>query len=57
MNLLDLKTKRWSEEILKVTAPDLAAKLGEVAPSHTLLGHVAPYFVQRYGFPPVRCQR
>jgi xylulokinase len=50
MNLLDLSTGRWNASLLDATAPGLAAKLQTPAPSHTRVGAIAPYFVERHGF-------
>jgi xylulokinase len=50
MNLLDLATARWSTALLDATAPGLAAKLQVPVASHTRVGPIAPYFVERYGF-------
>lgn len=52
MNLLNIRTHRWERTCLDACAPDLEAKLGDPVPSHEVLGTVAPYFVDRYGFPP-----
>lgn len=49
MNLLDIRRKRWSVAALDASAPGLAAKLGTPAPSHTVVGPVHRYFVERYG--------
>lgn len=51
MNLMDIFTKKWSEPCLKSTAPQLAEKLGNPAPSTAVLGSVSPYFVKRFGMP------
>jgi xylulokinase len=50
MNLLELSTGRWNSSLLEATAPGLAAKLQPPVASHTRVGNVAPYFVERYGF-------
>jgi xylulokinase len=52
MNLLDLDSGRWHPGLLDATAPGLAAKLREPAPSRATVGNIAPYFVERYGFRP-----
>ncbi|XP_067291264.1 xylulose kinase isoform X2 [Pseudorasbora parva] len=51
MNLMDICEKRWSPACLNATAPRLAEKLGELAPSTAVLGCVSPYYSERYGFP------
>ncbi|XP_054723278.1 xylulose kinase-like [Uloborus diversus] len=50
MNLLDIHLKDWSDVCLEVCAPNLREKLGVPVPSSTVLGTIAPYFVDRYGF-------
>jgi sugar (pentulose or hexulose) kinase len=54
MNLMDIRTKDWNPEALKVVAGDdgsakeLAKRLGDVVPSHSVVGNVAPFFSARY---------
>jgi len=55
MNLMDVRRKQWSQKALDLTAPGLAAKLGPVAPSHTVAGTIHAHFIGRYGFNPA-CQ-
>jgi hypothetical protein len=50
MNLLDIHTHTWSPDILAVSPPQLAEKLGEPAPSYSVAGRVSAYFAKRYGF-------
>ncbi|XP_026218063.1 xylulose kinase [Anabas testudineus] len=50
MNLLDIRTRSWSEVCLKATAPHLDQLLGAPLPSTSVLGPVSSYFVHRYGF-------
>lgn len=70
MNMLDLKTKRWSEECLEAVLggsmadptalAGLKARLGcldsamddNIVDTHEVVGRIARYFVERYGFPP-----
>ncbi len=54
MNLMDLRTRDWSEEALDATAPDLAAKLPPIVPSSTIIGELAPYWQQRFELPPAK---
>ena len=54
MNLMDITTCRWAPDALAATAPSLAAKLPPIVPSWTTVGTLAPYWCQRYGFPPAR---
>lgn len=53
MNLLDLWTHQWAEDLLHATAPDLARRLGRslVAP-YEALGPVSPYVSCRLGLRP-----
>lgn len=55
MNLLDIVNKSWSQECLKACGENLAEKLGEPVPSHSVVGKISKYFVDRYGFSPA-CQ-
>jgi len=52
MNLLELATGRYSADLLRATAPDLAQKLPSPVQSRTVVGEIAQYFVKRYGFKP-----
>jgi xylulokinase len=52
MNLLDLARGDWSAVILDATAPALREKLPPVRTSDHIVGAVARYFVERYGFRP-----
>lgn len=52
MNLLDIKTKKWNQDLLKVVGPELEAKLGESISSNTVLGGMSNYMQERYGFHP-----
>jgi xylulokinase len=51
MNLMDLARKTWAPAALDATAPDLAAKLPPIGEAWTVVGPLAPYWVQRHGFP------
>ena len=50
MNLLDLSSARWDPTLLDATAPGLSERLRPAVPSHTVVGNIARYFVERYGF-------
>lgn len=52
MNLMDIRTKTWSTAALEATAPDLGDKLGDVAPSHRVVGKLHSYYVEKYGMSP-----
>jgi xylulokinase len=50
MNLLELGSGQFSAELLAATAPELERRLPPVVSSQTIVGTLAPYFSQRYGF-------
>ncbi|XP_003221954.1 xylulose kinase isoform X1 [Anolis carolinensis] len=52
MNLLDIHNKAWNPACLDACAPGLGKKLGDPVPSCKVLGSVAPYYIQRFGFNP-----
>ncbi|XP_040404062.1 xylulose kinase isoform X6 [Cygnus olor] len=52
MNLLQIWEKVWSASCLDACAPGLEEKLGSPVPSHSVLGSISPYYIQRYGFSP-----
>ena len=50
MNLWDMRSNSWSQELLDLSAPDLRSRLGSVETQPGKhLGLVSPYFVERYG--------
>jgi len=52
MNLMDIKTKQWDNNILEAVGPDLAAKLGVPISTSTVVGNMSTYMQERYGFDP-----
>ncbi|XP_018544077.1 xylulose kinase isoform X1 [Lates calcarifer] len=50
MNLLDIRSRTWSEICLEATAPHLDRLLGAPLPPTSVLGPVSSYFVRRCGF-------
>ena len=50
MNLLNIQSWEWDDELLDATAPDLLEKLPEVKFGESVEGEVSDYFIQRYGF-------
>jgi xylulokinase len=50
MNLMDIRSKKWSKKALDCTAPGLEAKLGLPSVSHNVAGRINDYFTTRYGF-------
>ncbi len=49
-NLFDITKKQWHAKALHCCAEQLAEKLSTAVNPQTVLGRIAPYFVQRYGF-------
>ena len=58
LNLWDIQARKWDEKLLSLAAGssptlELKQKLGHVyEDGGGTLGHISPYFVQRYGFSP-----
>lgn len=52
MNLLDIRTKKWSDTCLNACAPDLEEKLGQPVACNSVIGDIGTFFVQRYSFDP-----
>ncbi|XP_061184276.1 xylulose kinase-like [Saccostrea echinata] len=52
MNLLDIRTKKWSPECLQACGSDLSQKLGDPVPSKQVIGNVSQYLISRYNFSP-----
>ncbi|YCM44874.1 FGGY-family carbohydrate kinase [Verrucomicrobiaceae bacterium 227] len=50
MNLMNLASGNWDNDLLAATACDLESKLPPVAPSGTSSGKISTYFVEKYGF-------
>ncbi|MEN8791301.1 MAG: xylulokinase [Lentimonas sp.] len=50
MNLLNIQSWEWDDELLDATAPALKGKLPGVAQGVTKVGTIAEYFVEKYGF-------
>lgn len=50
MNLLDLSKLAWDENLCAATADGLQEKLPSVAAPGTVVGDIARYFVEKYGF-------
>ncbi len=51
MNLMDIAAKRWAPVAVEATAADLDRKLPDLCESSYVVGALAPYWVERYGFP------
>mgnify|MGYP000277118475 CR=1 FL=1 len=52
MNLMNLASLDWDQDLLKATADGLKEKLPPCAPSSSKSGAISPYFVKKYGFSP-----
>jgi xylulokinase len=52
MNLLDIKSFKWSPVLAGATAPGVEGKLGPVAAAHEVVGNISSYFTGAYGFNP-----
>jgi xylulokinase len=52
MNLMDLARKRWAATALQATAPELEKKLPAIREAWSVVGPLARYWVDRYGFSP-----
>lgn len=52
MNLMNIHTKKWDQNLLDACGPDLASKLGETVPSKSEVGLISSYYVERWGFNP-----
>eukprot|EP00940_MAST-03C_sp_MAST-3C-sp2_P000950 g950.t1 len=52
MNLMDVASRKWAAEALKATLPtgNLESLLGQIAPSHEIVGKISPYFADKFGF-------
>lgn len=50
MNLLNIHSWQWDNELLDATAPALKSKLPEVAQGATKVGTISEYFAEKYGF-------
>ena len=53
-NLMDLRGRRWADDAVQATAPDLARRLPPLAEPEREVGKLSTYFCERYGFAP-RC--
>ena len=52
MNLLDIYTKDWHPDLLRVIGGNVRDKLGSVVNGDAILGQIGSYFVQKFGFSP-----
>jgi len=49
-NLVDIRTRKWSPNVLDATAPGLISRLPKLIDRDDRIGRVSKYLVQRYGF-------
>jgi xylulokinase len=54
MNLMDIAGRQWAPRAVEATAPDLLAKLPGIVASTSVIGELAPYWVDRYGLAPAK---
>lgn len=52
MNLLNIQSWSWDDDLLAATAPGLGEKLPAVQQGQSTAGRIAPYFVEKFGFSP-----
>lgn len=50
MNLMDIRSKQWSDAALAATAPALEQRLPSIADSSAVVGTIAPFWRRRFGF-------
>ncbi|KAJ3167346.1 hypothetical protein HDU88_002268 [Geranomyces variabilis] len=50
MNLLNIHTKDWDQNLLNCCGADARSKLGQVVRTNAFLGFISAYFVKKYGF-------
>lgn len=53
MNLMNLASLDWDQELLEATAEGLNQRLPPCAPSNSKSGPISHYFVKKYGFSPL----
>jgi xylulokinase len=51
-NLMDIRTRQWSQKAMDATAPGLAGKMPPITPATRSAGRISPYYAARYGFSP-----
>ncbi|MDG1701903.1 MAG: FGGY-family carbohydrate kinase [Opitutae bacterium] len=50
MNLMNLKSNTWDDDLVHATAPNLLDKLPDIVQGETIVGKISDYFVKKYGF-------
>eukprot|EP00794_Sanderia_malayensis_P019329 gene19329-21253_t len=50
MNLLNIHSKSWEENLLDACAPDLVYRLGNPVSSNSIIGKISDYMAKRYNF-------
>ncbi len=51
MNLMDIRSRDWADAAVAECGDGLAEKLGDIVLSHTCVGNIHGWFVEKYGFP------
>jgi len=54
MNLMNLASRAWAPKAVEAAAPDLARRLPDIRDSWAVVGELAPYWRQKYGFGPAK---
>lgn len=54
MNLMDIRTREWSEGALEATAPGLRTRLPALVPSSQVIGRLSGFWQARFGLPDAR---
>ncbi len=50
MNLMNITINQWDQDAMEATAPNLLLKLPSLVKSYEIIGKIAPYFNEKYGF-------
>ena len=50
MNLMNIRSKKWDNDALNATAPNLREKLPELCDSFKIIGRISDFFVEKYSF-------
>jgi xylulokinase len=51
MNLMDMRSRQWSNVAMRATAPELRRRLPDLCPPWAVVGELAAYWRERYGLP------
>ena len=50
MNLMNLETNDWDQDLIHATAPSLIDKLPKIVKGDTVVGKISKYFSEKFGF-------